>query len=235
MPGEGETTVNCPMCSCSPEIFVDMEAYPCAANVYLSFAGFDNTISTLLMNTFGSSENFHVRFRPSSSLANNVDGLFTGSTDVTFENGVITGGTFYIDINTFVLNNSTKEYIGVTYAHEVIHALIQYYELNDPVKGKELFPIFYETPDLEDGEHLTMGRLYVDEMTDIIRKLNPSLPANDATCLAWGGLQNTRAYDMQRFQYDQINGSGAWDQLMSVVNTREKNSFSTANGTPCLN
>ncbi|MDQ2179673.1 hypothetical protein [Marinifilum sp. D714] len=221
-----------------PEVKEELEKFDCASEVFNSFSSFDNTISNLLSNTFGNSHNFHIIFK-GAKLDANVDGNFdsvdgTILTDNT--TGAITEGTFVIKINEFVLNNSTKEYIAVTYAHETIHALIAYYKINNPQKGKELFPIFYETFEYEDGDHLTMGNMYVDEMVDIIMQINPNMPYSDATCLAWQGLQNTRAYDLKKNEYDNMMGqTGAWDQLMIKINKREKNGDSKANGTKCVN
>lgn len=58
--------------------------------------------------------------------------------------------------------------------------------------------MFYDTIEFEDGDHLTMGKLYVDEMVDIIRQINPSMPYSDATCLAWQGLQNTELMTLKK-------------------------------------
>ena len=80
-----------------------------------------------------------------------------------------------------------------------------------------------------------MANLYVDEMKDVILQMNPNMPLADATCLAGGGLHNTRAYDLKKFEYDQISGNGAWESVMYIVNSREKNGESTANGTKCVN
>lgn len=230
-PGGGDTSPE------DPEIVKDLANFDCGNEVYDAFVNFDNTISNLLQKTFGSSDNFHVVFK-GAKLDPNVDGDFDSvdGTVITDNTGTITEATFNIRINEFVLNNSTKEYIAVTYAHETIHALIEYYEINDPIKGKELFPMFYDTIEFEDGDHLTMGKLYVDEMVDIIRQINPSMPYSDATCLAWQGLQNTRAYDLKKNEYDNMIGQpGAWNQLMILINNREKNGDSKANGTKCIN
>ena len=88
---------------------------------------------------------------------------------------------------------------------------------------------------VEKEDHLTMGNLYVDELVNIIMQINPNMPISDATCLAWGGLQETFAYELKRSEFDQINGNvGAWDQLMFTVQEREKNGEAEANGTKCI-
>ncbi len=127
---------------------------------------------------------------------------------------------------------STKEYIAVTYAHETLHALIGYFNVTDPDKGKELFPIFYEWPSYEDGQHLTMANRYVDLMANVVLQINPNMPSIDAKCLAWNGLQGTRVYDIQRSNYDSVNGADAWDIKMTEVNQRERNGTSIV-GTRC--
>jgi hypothetical protein len=220
-----------------PEVKKELDEYPCASDVYDSFGSFDAEITNLLAKTFKYNHTFHVTFK-GADLPPEDDGLFQGVDGTTRSDakGVITEASFEILINDYVLKNSTKEYIAVTFAHETLHALIQYYEINDPQKLEELFPVFFNTMGLNDEEHVTMGKLYIDEMVDVIKQINPNMPTVEATCLAWGGLQGTTAYELKAFEFDQINGcEGAWDELMKTVNERERNGEESASGTKCKN
>lgn len=111
--------------------------------------------------------------------------------------------------------------------------LLLYSNANNPATGKKLFPIFYLLPSSEGGDHLTMAKMYVEAMIQVILNINPNLPTSDATFLSWVGLQGRGAYDQKRGDHDSVCGSGAWDRDIYMIQERERNGSSTAHGTKC--
>jgi hypothetical protein len=227
-----------------PDIKNGLTQFPCASRVLLNFINFDALISNMIQSVFGENSPVNITFKANLALA----GSNTSGTS-----RPLSSSEFVISLNPDILTNATQEYIAVTYAHEALHALIDYYWLNDPIRGKELFPLFMDfrssktdflspptvgmsSYESEKQHHETMAEKYINEMVNVILTVNPNFPINDAKQLAWGGLQNTWAYELKKMSggFDS-KGNSIWEQNHIRINQAEKTGSSDAKGNKCTN
>ncbi|MCW3786958.1 hypothetical protein [Plebeiibacterium sediminum] len=210
-----------------PDIINDLDDYPCASSVLEQFTNFNSTISNILRDVFDFGNDVNITFV--------VDSTLIGTTT----SGVRKPGTlpnFTIGMNPDILNNATNEYIAITFAHEAIHALIDYYKWHNTERAEELFPLFVEDPRRikSDEQHETMANAYIEAMADVISNINPDYPRDKAILLAWGGLEKTWAFELKKMaSLTDAYGNNLWFNKFSRVNTAEKNSTPTAVGTKC--
>lgn len=99
------------------DIVSQLQNYPCAQNLVQQLPTLKNDIATAMRQIFENNSNYNITFKPKTGLGN-TDGItFSSSTNTGSFNAII-------NINTDVLQHSTKEYILVTMYHEVIHAFL---------------------------------------------------------------------------------------------------------------
>lgn len=160
-----------------------------------------NNITNILYNTFGGTTDFNIKFADNSL----NDDMKDGNTSTTiFTNGRM---DFTVTLNTDILPGASKEYTAITIYHEILHA---YLRSGGMASGAGL-------------QHNTMANSYVSGLISSLLSAFPTLDPLDAKALAWGGLQDTPAYDSIR-----VNHPAEYDDL------RVRNSQHRANtkGTP---
>lgn len=140
--------------------------------------GIKNAITQFINTAFSNTDRFIIEF---------YDGPITGpdsTADAVTSTGPVPGfpGLFKTSIkfNTNKLTNTSAEYIGATVFHEMIHAWIDY---KCP-----------STTDNINHHNLLSQNPSFGQMVDAIRGMYPNISLQDATDLAWGGLNKTFAW-----------------------------------------
>ena len=176
---------------------------PCFINIVnnLISGGLETDIN-LFLRTFNTPD-YSLTFVNNVTLPLNVDGNTDRPNSYTIE----------IALNQLALAHSSSEYISATVLHEILHAYL----------GVDLG--LYSR---DETQHNAMANGYINTMTNILKRLYPTLNEEDAWALAWGGLGLT----------------DAWQNLLTAqqratiiqTNTNHKN-LNNANsgsyGTPC--
>jgi hypothetical protein len=188
----------------------DLHFYPCLNDVLDVINGKDlyNTISLdILQGVFNCDDELTIHFSPSTSLPEGVDGL----TQITQNYNFVAN----VDLNVNVLTHSSREYIAAVMLHEVVHGYFDYLYRVDKQKAKTLFPIFYPLLETEQGQHHVMAENYVSQIKDALLETFPYLSPEVANAIAWGGLQNTWAWN--------INASiPGWHEQIYNLNQNER-------------
>lgn len=157
-------------------------------------------VDSIIQKIFGVNEDVNLTFTVDNSLTkNSLDGYtkFPGGSSFFFDSK--------IELNPWVLQNATKEYILVTMLHEAIHSYIDYWynqyltKAIDSSTFKSRFPIFWNYKQIlkdpvEIAQHNTMAENYITTMKDAIKSYNPNATDTAAVALAWGGLQQTTVW-----------------------------------------
>lgn len=133
--------------------------------------GISNEISRFINNSFSKNYYFHIQFAGSYNASDHDDAYTT--THLLPSGGV----KFTIQFNLNSLAAASQEYIAATIFHEVMHAWADY-----------MYPGFKTAAD----EHLQMANsMNFNRQVIALKEMFPSLTTQDASDLAWGGLQNT--------------------------------------------
>ncbi|MFC3199490.1 hypothetical protein ACFOET_17845, partial [Parapedobacter deserti] len=176
----------------------ELDDYPCAKALVVQLTALDNGLAKLLDEIFGDSENFEINFESSDLLADDEDGVETGH-GLSFDNWNNPTYNSTVKLNTFILENATKEYILVTMYHEALHSFLR---AEQSRMGNATFHTKY--PEMTEYEY-TYGNgkrtkkykiaqnharfaVYVDAMTDAIRSFNPNMPLASARAMAKMGI-----------------------------------------------
>ncbi|SKA12311.1 hypothetical protein [Sediminibacterium ginsengisoli] len=184
-------------------IIVDsLAGYPCAQNILAVMFNINDSIASVIKTLFGDTNYIDIRFQVDNNLAGT-------STDAeTRPGGSLSTFRATVKMNPDVLNNSTQEYIAVTFMHEALHAYIDYYlhlvdrKLVHQSVFSTLFPLFavYRFDSLnttELAQHNAMAETYVDMMTRFVKNMSPRVPDSVARALAWGGLYETTVWKLK--------------------------------------
>jgi hypothetical protein len=134
------------------------------------------------------------------------------------------------------LNNATQEYIVATLLHEAVHGYLNVLKSNFPLDYeamKENFPVYFTDPSVNQNQEKTQHTLmvidWVNEITKIITNMYPNYPLIHAQSISWGGLTNTRPY--------QLFADPIVKQQQNNINAYESGRFSGAKvgttQTPC--
>ncbi len=176
----------------------ELDEFPCAQALVAQLTTLDNGLAKLLDEIFGESKNFNVNFESSNLLDDNVDGIETGQGLSSDHWGSPTYEST-IQLNTFILENATKEYILVTMYHEAIHSYLR-------AKQNQLGTVAFNTkyPEITEYEYTygngkrtrkyeidqnhTRFAIYVDALSDAIRSFNPNMPFASARAMAKMGI-----------------------------------------------
>lgn len=158
---------------------------PCYSKVLgeINNGALTNAISKILVNLYASSDVLDIKFfnEAFSPRATEADTRMQGGSG-----GVIVANVTLND-SALAQNNSSKEYIGATIMHEILHAYMSY-------KGG--------TPPI--NEHEDMALFYLDTFIAALMDVYPGLERWQAEALAWPGLQNTYAYSEFKRNFPRI-------------------------------
>lgn len=185
--------------------------FPCVQKIIDSLAQYSNVnalAQVALYTVFGVNKNIHLTFKADASLPRSLDG------DTGADSAYQIGTNFYctIRLNSWLLSNSTKEYIAATIIHESIHAYIdfmqyQYFNIHaiDSTTFKNMFPLFWPPrssngsfyPTGNTTQHNVMAASLIQIMADALTSLYPNPNISTAMrdsiyrSLSWGGLNQT--------------------------------------------
>ncbi len=188
--------------------------YPCVSRIIDSLTNYSNmnALAQVALHTvFGVNEKMHLTFKTNSGWTQSDDDAGTKP-----DSSFVSESGFYatIQLNPWVLKNSTEEYIASTIIHEAIHAYIdfKYYQYItnqiDSIEFKTLFPIYWP-PNISGGIYIPPGNLsqhkimasnLVATMTNSListypnASIPPELRDSIYRGLTWGGLQHTTAF-----------------------------------------
>ncbi len=181
-------------------IDADFYGYPCAQKAMNAMVTSNANLSQILCDVFGNGPEVNVTFVADNTMSLNDDGEYNKDRNSINHN-------YFVNINSYVLNNSSQPYILATLLHEGLHAYFAWASTNDP-KFKSKYPCLGVNANGEitfiiDGEHEYMTK-YVNEIADVLKGAYPSLSQFEAEALSWGGLQKTRAYRLNCEALDKI-------------------------------
>jgi hypothetical protein len=119
-------------------------------------------VTTILRNTFGTSDNINVTF-DQATLAGSYA---TADANTTGQNN-----SFTVTFNTPIISGASQEYMLETTMHEIFHAYL------------------YVNPTIRQGfsQHAYMIQNYVNTEVATLQKVFPNLSLHDAQCLVLGG------------------------------------------------
>jgi len=172
--------------------------YPCAQNILKNLPDLNDFTDSMLNVVFGLNDDVDLKFRVSTRLTSSSQP--NGETN---HLGIVNGiHQLQIELNPWVLEHASQDFIARLMMHEGIHAMIQYeYEkyssgLIDSTTFKSLYPLVwqYSRGNLALAEHIQISEAYVSSMAHALRSFNPALDIWKSTALAWAGLQDTGAY-----------------------------------------
>ena len=184
----------------------------CIAKLLLWLANQQNSnlFGGILKNTFGKNSKAALFFNTIASYKKNYNedliGNFTqGDNGHTYSS---TQTRIDIVISDLLVNApATQEFMLKTIAHELVHAYMDY-EIN--VNKNTTFP------KEEEAQHEYMAKNYVSEIANIIRAYNPNFTAEEATALAWSGLEQTTEYQTK------VKDAGK-DASVKLIQIKERN------------
>ena len=182
-------------------IIDSLQGYPCAQGILAQLPSINDTAKEILKNVFGVDSLVNVVFVADSTLDQNQN-AYTQGTSIQYNP---TTGYFNIRIriNTWVLKNSSKEFIIKTMFHEAIHAYIDYHwkkYLNgqiDSTTFKQMFPKIWDykkTPYTNLAQHTEIAHSYVDYIKSIIKSFNSQIADSTNKGISWSGLFETQAW-----------------------------------------
>ncbi|WP_028297922.1 hypothetical protein [Olivibacter sitiensis] len=186
------------------DIIDSLQNYPCAQAILAELPDLKNDIAEKIKTTFQGDCDFHMVFKPSSSLGNTVDGTHTSRINLNNGYNYSDGYQIYstIEINEDVLNYASKEYILVTMYHEALHAFLT-------VESNKLSPSDFASKypditkymaDIPGGSigkymfvngHSTMATNFLNQLSEAILSFNPNFPTDRANALAMTGIIET--------------------------------------------
>ncbi len=182
-------------------IIDSLQGYPCAQGILAQLPSINDTAKAILKNVFGVDSVVNITFIADSTLPQSVNAV-TQPTSIQFNP---TTGFFNIKIkiNTWVLKNSSKEFIIKTMFHEAIHAFIDYHwkkytnGLMDSTTFKQQFPKIWDykkTPYNNLAQHTEIATSYVDDIMSIVRSFNSLVADSTNKAISWSGLYETQAW-----------------------------------------
>ena len=179
------------------QIIIDsLQGYPCAQAILTAMPSVNAEVKKILHDVFGVNDEINLIVVPYTFADTTADG----------ETIRLGGDNYRMRLNTYMLNNSTKDYIAATIIHEALHAYILYNQPlplgggnMDSTTFAQAFPIFsqYSTTSISASnmaQHIIMASKYIGLMKGVLHSLNPSLPDYNAESLCWGGLEKTSVW-----------------------------------------
>lgn len=185
------------------QIIIDsLNGYPCAQSILGQLPAVGTSLSIFLDSVFNTADDIDVYFRPKLDFTkDSIDG---------FVASIGSAGSFInfpININPWVMQNSSKEYIAATLIHEAIHGYINvvYYRYKHNWTGydsnyvKTHLGIFWDFLEHQGttnptAQHNEMAVNYVAKMKEFLIGFCPGIDDAMATALAWGGLRDSNVW-----------------------------------------
>jgi hypothetical protein len=138
--------------------------------------GFKSELTSILVNTFGTSDLLDLTVK-------NLPHPASWGDAGTFYQPAGDGAFITMTLNTTELQNSSQEFVAETIFHEVIHA---YLDANTPIKNALL-------------QHHEMITSYVDCELAALKEIFPTLSSHDGLCIILGGMYDVQQYDTATF------------------------------------
>jgi hypothetical protein len=160
---------------------------PCIADAVNNAidAAFKDEITQLVLEVFGTSEDFNIEIVDVFDIESSVDGR-------TYAMPQGDGLLFDIELNKNTLSSSSKEYITATVFHELLHAYLSYLDIDSF---------------LNDSQHINMANEYVVRLSESLT-VRYNISEQDAINLSWGGLGMTSAWsNLSSTKKSQINNT----------------------------
>lgn len=179
--------------SINQSIIDSLTGYPCAQSILQRLPSINAMTQSLIQNVFGVNDSVNIMFVAKTFSDTLLDGRTIEA--YTNANGIL---NYKIQLNTYMLNIASQDYLVATIMHESIHAYLYYKKHTlDSLTFHQQFPLYDSTP-TNMGQHLQMAASYVQVISDVIKSFNPSLNNSVdsiyANALAWGGLEKTPAF-----------------------------------------
>jgi hypothetical protein len=130
-------------------------------------------IDQSMNSIFGSSTKYNLNIQDGKIVDPTTDGnatLLSSYSQTIWPGQTVTHADVQITLNRNTLPNASREYIAATIIHEAFHAFL------------DANPGWY-------SQHTDMAKKYLDQMTQDLLKMFPSMDPNDAKWLTWNGLQ----------------------------------------------
>jgi hypothetical protein len=175
------------------QIIIDsLAGYPCAQSILAAMPNINLQTKTILHDIFGVTDEINLIVYPYNFNDSTIDA----------DSRKDSMGHFRIRLNTFMLNNASKDYIAATIIHEAVHAYIIYMKpVNkgggggmDSATFAQTFPIYMQYLG-NNAQHNEMAANYVNLMKGTILALNPTLNNYNAEAICWGGLEDTAPWN----------------------------------------
>ncbi|QIA06780.1 hypothetical protein [Draconibacterium halophilum] len=205
--GGGETTVDCPMCSC-PKVIEDPSFEDTKADCVYDKLVTSNQMQQLLSEYFGS-DTYHVTYKVEYWSTPGVN-----STDPSYGSAKNNGdNTVTIKINSYYFDEVAPVTTAKTILHETIHAYL-YQEVNklgglDNLENTTFENLFayYQTYGYPDYQHDYMSQYYIPNMAQTLRQYDNYAHGIDYyEALAWQGLSYTYGWQQKtQAEKDAIN------------------------------
>ncbi|MEB2787371.1 hypothetical protein [Algoriphagus persicinus] len=146
-------------------------------------AAFKDEITQLVLDIFGTSEDFNIDIVDVIDIESSVDGRIYAMPQ---GDGLL----FDIELNRNTLSSSSKEYITATVFHELLHAYLAYLDIDSF---------------LNDSQHINMANEYIERLSESLTE-RYNISEQDAINLSWGGLSMTSAWsNLSSTKKNQIN------------------------------
>jgi len=155
------------------QLIIDSLTSPCLKNTLnnLLINNYTSQISNMLNTIWGSTLDCNVRFLQTDTLPTDVD----ARTRTTIAQGIM---THRIRLNQPILDSASIEYVAAIMFHEILHAYLN----ATGVYGNTV-------------THNAIANQYVNMLSSSLSAHFPNLDPIDIKALAWGGLQDTQAWD----------------------------------------
>ena len=180
-------------------IIDSLQGYPCAQDIVTKLPDCNGEVDSLLINVFGINEDVNLKFKAYPLLTKDSADGYT-----TFPGGTALFYNQTIQLNPWVMQHSTKEYIAATIIHESMHAIIDYWKNQylthqiDSNQFKSMFPIYWDQYRIrtasELAQHNEMANNYIETFKRFMRVFSPNISEDMANALAWGGLHKTTSW-----------------------------------------
>lgn len=161
---------------------------PCIKSTYdlISSKDFSNDITRILRDVFAASAKFNLTITETTALGYNQDGHTIA---VDRGNGIL-DITLQLNLNT--LPSAAKEFTAATIYHEVLHAYLRTTGLTGKLEHES-----------------SIANNYQSSIVAALQEAFPGLSYENANALAWGGLEETDAFNrlpqIQRQNFTEIN------------------------------
>ncbi len=179
-------------------IIDSLRGYKCAQEILAKIPNLDSASGALIYSIFNTNPDVDLKFGVNNNL--NKDSSTDGTSTPTHVYSHYFASR--IQLNPWVLQNSTQEYILGTIVHEIIHSYIDlsYNAMTINASVISGFPydslkikIFKEVS-TNDTHHNIIANSYVSTISNFIKNFNSNVDPWVAEAIAWGGLSKTKLW-----------------------------------------